>query len=162
MSIKRTQWPFQGFTLIEVLVTVVVLAIAATAIMNVFIASVKTSADPLLQQQAVAIANAYLEEIQGQAFADPVVAETGGAEAGETRASYNDVRDYDGLSDSGARDQNGNLISGLENYAVTVSVTGHSLTAAATINAANALRIDITVTHPAIGTILVSGYRVNF
>ena len=163
MSIKSTQYSVVGFTLLEVLVTVVVLAIAATAIMNVFISTVRTSADPLLQQQAIAIASAYMEEIQSQHFADPVVTESGGAEAGETRATFNDVQDYNGLSDAGAKDQSGAAIDGLSAYTVTVAVTAHALTAgASSIAASDAVRIDVTVVHPAIDAITLSGYRTNY
>ena len=162
MSINSPPHHVFAFTLIEVLITIVVLAIASSAIINVFIHTVKNSADPLLQQQAIAIANAYMEEIQSQHFADPVVAETGGPEAGESRATYNDVQDYNGLSDVGAKDQNGVALPALSTYTVNVSVSGHSLTGASTVSAANALRIDITVTHPAIDPVLLSGYRSNY
>ncbi len=162
MSINRRQHHVFAFTLIEVLITIVVLAIAASAIVNVYIHAVNSSADPLLQQQAIAIANAYMEEIQSQHFADPVVAETGGPEAGEVRATYNDVQDYNGLTDVGAKDQNGNALPTLSAYTVTVKVSGHGLSGAATISAANALRIDITVTHPAIDPVVLSGYRSNY
>ncbi len=161
MSIKAISTR-TGFTLIEVLVTVVVLAIAASAIMNVFISTVRSSADPLLQQQAVSIAAAYIEEIQSQHFADPVQAETGAAEAGETRATYDDVQDYNGLSDVGAKDQNGNAINGLSDYTVDVSVSGATLSGASTIAATDAMRIDVTVTHPAIGPLKLSGFRTNY
>jgi MSHA pilin protein MshD len=163
MLIKPKPQSAPGFTLIEVLITVVVLAIAATTIMNVFISTVRSSADPLLQQQAVAIASAYMEEIQSQLFADPLVPESGGPEVGETRATFNDVQDYNGLSDSGAKDQSGAAITQLSDYKVTVTVTGHALTAgASSIVASDAMRIDVTVTHPAIDAITLSGYRTNY
>ncbi len=150
-----------GFTLIEILVTIVVLGIAATSIMSVFISTVKTSADPLIQQQAVSIAEAYMEEIQSQHFADPVAVETGGAEAGETRATYNDVQDYAGLSDTGAKNQNNVAIAGLTDYDVAVSVTAQTLSGSTSIAAVNSRRIDVTVSHPAIDPILLSGFRTN-
>jgi len=150
-----------GFTLIEILVTIVVLGIAATSIMSLFISTVKTSADPLIQQQAVSIAEAYMEEIQSQHFADPVVAETGGAEAGETRASFNDVQDYDGLSDTGAKNQNNVAIADLTDYDVAVSVTPQTLSGSTSIAALDSRRIDVTVSHPVTGSVLLSGFRTN-
>ena len=129
--------------------------------MSVFISTVKTSADPLIQQQAVSIAEAYMEEIQSQHFADPVAVETGGAEAGETRASYNDVQDYAGLSDTGAKNQNNVAIAGLTDYDVAVSVTAQTLSGSTSIAAVNSRRIDVTVSHPAIDPILLSGFRTN-
>ncbi|MBT3206161.1 MAG: type II secretion system protein [Gammaproteobacteria bacterium] len=151
----------RAFTLIEVLVTIVVIGIAATSIMSVFISTVKTSADPLIQQQAVSIAEAYMEEIQSQHFADPVAVETGGAEAGEARATYNDIQDYNGLSDAGAKDQNDVAIVGLTDYDITVTVTAQSLSGTTTIAAADSRRIDITVTHTVIDPIVLSGFRTN-
>ena len=156
-KIKQTA----GFTLLEVIITIVVIGIAATTIMSVFINTVKTSADPLIQQQAILIAQAYMEEIQSKHFSDPTEAETGGAEAGENRATYDDVQDYNGLNDIGAMDQGGNAIVGLSGYSVTISVSGQPLTGGSTIAAANAMRIDIRVDHAVIDPIRLSGFRTN-
>jgi MSHA pilin protein MshD len=153
---------FAGFTLLEVLVTIVVLSLAATAIMGVYIATVRSSADPLLQQQAISIAQAYLEEIQLKAFADPTQVETGGSESGETRASFDDVQDYDGLNDTGARDQDNTAIPALAAYSVQVSVNPRSLSGGSTIPASDSLCIDVTVSHNAIGSIVLSGFRTNY
>ena len=152
----------KGFTLLEILVTIVVLAIAASAILGVFSSSIRSSADPLLQQQAVAIAEAYLEEIQLKNFADPTQIETGGAESGESRSNYDDIQDYDGLNDTGARDQNNNAIAALASFNVQVTVQGRAISGTNTIPASDALRIDVTVDHPAIDPIQLSGFRTNF
>lgn len=151
-----------GFTLLEVLVTIVVLGIAASAILGVFTSTIRTSADPLIQQQAVAIAEAYLEEIQLKPFADPTQVETGGAEAGESRSNYDDVQDYDGLNDAGARDQNDNAIAALAAFDVQVSVQGRDLSGTNTVPVSDSLRIDVTVDHAVIDPILISGFRTNF
>ncbi len=148
----KTVWS-PGFTLIEVLITIVVIGIAATAIMSVFISTVKTSVDPIIQQQAISIAEAYLEEIQGKSFTDPT-----GVETGESRATFDDIVDYHNLIDTGAKDQNASPIVGLENYTISVTVTSQALNG---IASADAKRIDVTVTHPATGSILLSGFRVN-
>jgi len=153
---------FSGFTLMEILITIVVLSIASTAIMGVYMNTVRSSADPMLQQQAIAIAEAYLEEIQMKSFADPTEVETGGAEAGETRSNYDDIQDYDGLSDSGARDQNNTAIAALSAFNIQVTVAGRALSGAGTVTAADSLRIDVTVDHAAIGPILISGFRTNY
>lgn len=151
-----------GFTLLEVLITIVVLSIAATAIMGVFINLGKSSADPMIQQQATSIAEAYMEEILSKSFADPVLPETGGPEAGEVRSTYNDIQDYDGLTDAGARNQNNQLIAGLSAYTVVITVTGRALTGSASVPATDSMRIDISVSHPAISTLTVSGFRTNY
>lgn len=152
----------KGFTLLEVLITIVVISVAATAIMGVYINTVKTSADPLIQQQALAIAEAYMEEIQLKSFADPTDAETGGAEAGEVRSTFDDVQDYDDPSVDGVvADQSGFAIGALANYSVAVDVSAATLDLI-TQASGNALRIDITVSHPAADPVVLSGFRTNY
>ena len=146
-----------GFTLLEVLVTVVVIAIAATAILSVFSSTIRRSADPLIQQQAIAIAEAYIEEIQSKAFSDPDQVETGGAEPGESRANFDDVQDYDGISGAAVEDQSaGGTVTGLEGYDVSVSVN------AATLAGQGVMRIQVSVDHAAIAPIVLAVYRANY
>ena len=167
--------PQRGFTLLEVLVTIIVIAIAATAIMGVFTGTIRSSANPLIQQQAVAIAEAYMEEILLKQFCHdapqpmtvlpppflpPCTGESGGAEEG-ARADFNDVQDYDGLTGPAA-DQNGNGITGLENYTVSVSVNAANFGTAILQGSGNAMRVDVTVSHAAIDDIQLSGFRANY
>ena len=141
-----------GFTLLEILTTVIVIAVAATALMSVFSSTVRTSADPMFQHQALAIAEAYMEEIRLKDFDEtpPPV---------PPRSEYNDVRDYNNLPDTVVRDQNGVAIGALSDYSITVTVVLDSLNG---IAAADSLRIDITVSHASIDPVLLSGYRTNY
>lgn len=152
-----------GFTLIEVVVTIIVVSIAAAALLGVFGNLIRSSADPAIQQQAVTIAEAYMEEIRIKAFADPQnpLAETGGAETGETRASYDDVQDYNSLGTTQVRNQDDVAITELSAYSVTVSIVAAALN---TITAASgdALRITVTVDHPAIDPVSLVGYRADY
>lgn len=141
-----------GFTLIEVITTIVVISVAATAILSVFSGTVRSSANPMIQQQAISIAEAYMEEIRLKSFNDP-----DGTEAGETRSTYDDVDDYNGLSDAGARDQNGNAIASLSDYTVTVSVGTSSLN-----GITDALLITVNVAHNVLGSVQITGYRTNY
>jgi MSHA pilin protein MshD len=145
-----------AFTLIEVIVTIVVLAVAASALLGVFTSMVRGSADPVIQQQAITVAEAYMEEILRKSYGDPLVAETGGKEAGEDRASFNDVQDYNALQDNKVRDQNDALIAPLDAYSVTVNVN------AAVLGGVNAMQIDVTVSHPVTGSILLSAFRTQY
>ena len=139
-----------GFTLLEIIVTLVVISIAATALMSVFSSTVRTSADPMIQQQAVSIAEAYMEEILLKDFA---------VGPGSTRATFDDVRDYNNLPDAVVRDQNGAAIGALSDYTIAVAVTGVALNG---IAATDSLRVNITVSHAVIGDLLLRGYRVNY
>lgn len=113
-----------GATLIEMVVSIVIISVSLTAVMMVIVQVGRSSADPMVRTQATAIAQAYMDEILVQALNDPDGGESGGAEAGETRATYDDVSDYHGLADTGgARDQMGVAIAGLEGYNVNVAVT---------------------------------------
>ena len=82
-----------------------------------------------------------------------------------TRDLYDDICDYRGLTDNGARDRDGNLISGLGSYNVIVSVVDNAISVGAPVLSANAgevLRIDVTVSHAAMtNAIVLSTYRAN-
>ena len=145
-----------AFTLIEIIVTILVIGISATALLSVFSNMIRGSADPVIQQQATTIAEAYLEEIMLRSFADPQVAETGVAEPGETRPNYDDVQDYNSLGTTQVRDQNNNPIAALSDYQVTVTVNG------AVLNTVAAMQIDVSVSHPATGAILLSAFRTDY
>ncbi len=145
----------RGVTLIELVVAITIVAIAATAVLGAMSAITGRGADAMVKQQEVAIAAAYLEEILLEPVAPPA-----GAPAPTGRATYDDVDQYNGLVDVGAHDQFGNPIANLANYTVSVAVTQ---TAALTgIVPADARRIDVTVSNPAAGSVSLTGYRANF
>lgn len=143
-----------GLSLIEVIVAIVVIGIAASVVLGVLSANAGASADPMVRAQAVAVANAYLEEILLRDFDDP------DASDGETaRVDFDDVDDYDGLSDSGARNQFDVPVAGLADYDVSVTVTPS--TALPGIPAADALRVDVTVTRAPDIALTLSAYRTR-
>ncbi len=141
----------QGASLVELVITIVIISIALIGILGVVNLSVKHSADPVVQQQAIAIAESYLEEILLLPVTDP-----DGSNTGETRATFDNVEDYDGLNDIGATDQNGNTISGLENYTITVSVSDQI------ISAVSMKAVTVSVVRAGTDTISLSGYKANF
>lgn len=68
----------QGFTLIELIVAMVVISVALVGVMSVINYTTLHSADPVLRLQAIAIAEAYMEEITLKNYFDPDADETGG------------------------------------------------------------------------------------
>ena len=152
-NIERSR-NIQGFTLIELIVAMVVISVALVGVMSVINYTTLHSADPVLRHQAIAIAEAYMEEITLKNFVDPDIDGEG------NRALYDDVDDYNGLSDSGAHDQNGNAISGLENYSVSVSVQPQNYGPSG--SEVSGLKIDVTVTDPAGENLVLAGYRANY
>jgi MSHA pilin protein MshD len=144
----------RGFTLIELVISIVVVSIALGGVLMAINYTVTHSADPMLQHQALAIAESYLEEILLKPFANP----TGGYE-GNNRALFDDVDDYNGLHDEGARDQTDTAINGLQNYTVDVAVANTSLNG---IGAGDSMRITVTVSHPLGFNMTLSGFRTNY
>ena len=77
----------RGMTLIELVISIVIIGIAAAALYSAMASISGRSADPMLRQQSLAIAEAYLEEILLQSFTDP----DGLADCG--RSCFDDVGD---------------------------------------------------------------------
>lgn len=143
----------RGVTLVELIVSIVIISIAVVSVLGVLSAVSANSASAMIQGQAVNIASAYLNEALQKSFSDP----DGGTEA--SRNLYDNVMDYDGLINNGAQDQNGNAIAGLGQFRVTVSVVPGSLSL---LTSAQVWRVDVTVSHPSIPTIVLSGYRTQY
>lgn len=148
-----------GVTLIELVVAILVVAIALSGTMLLVDTTTRRSADPMLERQAVSIAEAYLEEIALKDFIDP---DTGtlcpAPEA--SRSLYDNVCDYDGLDDDGARDQSGNAITGLDDYRIEIDVDT-TANLGAVSGSADVVRIDAVVTDPQGRTVVVSHYRTS-
>lgn len=140
-----------GFTLIELVISMVVVSIALGGVLMVMNYTVQHSADPMLQHQAVAIAESYLEEVLLRPYSDP-----DGTDGETLRNLLDDVDDYDGWKDVGARDQEGTAITGLESYTVTVNVTD------AVLNTVACKKVTVTVSHSGGVNLKLSGYRANY
>ncbi|MGQ0546253.1 MAG: type IV pilus modification PilV family protein [Betaproteobacteria bacterium] len=179
----------RGVSLVELIVFIVVVSTAVMGVLGALNVATRSSADPMLQKQALAIAEALLEEIQLQPFTycDPDDAAaasalssadcTGGAggpndenrlplgpEAGEARASattpFDNVSDYNGFAmGPGITDLTGAAIAGLGNYSASVAVANQGLGA---VPPADSLLITVTVTGPGDTTVVLHGYRLRY
>ena len=175
MSIRRVACQ-RGVTLVELVIFIMIVSLGTAGILLVMNYTTQRSADPMVKQQALLIAESYLEEILLKSFVDPstpaatVICPT--KESG--RASYDNVCDYRNLADtSGAIDQLGNTVAGLTAYNISVSVTGAvgDATAlgptASVVNNTGALRVlqvDVVVTHDddLNFSLNLTGYRTNY
>jgi MSHA pilin protein MshD len=145
----------RGVTLIELIVAITIIAVSATTILAAIGAVASRSADAMRQQQAVAIAQAYLDEILQRWVVDP-----NGTPPNTGRSSWDLVDQYNGLVDVGAHDQFGNAIAALSGY--TVGVTVSQSGALPGIAAAAVRRIDINVSYSPSGSVTLSGYRTSY
>jgi MSHA pilin protein MshD len=145
----------RGVTLVELVVAITIVAIAATTILGALAAVATRSADAMMQQQAIAIGESYLSEILQRWVVDP-----NGTPPNTGRASWDLVDQYNGLVDVGAHDQFGNAIASLNSYTVSVSTAQSS--ALAGVPGAAARRVDITVSYPPSASVTLSGYRTSY
>lgn len=181
----------RGASLVELIMFIVVIGAGLVGILGVLNVTTQGSADPLIQKQALAIAEAYLEEALAMPFTycDPddanaataqsavvgvgpnfcaTTVEAIGAEGGETRGStttpYDNVSDYNSLAALAVPSSiDGTVIPELDAYRVTVNVVAEGLVATtATVAAAASQRVSVTVTGPGNTTVRLDGYRTRY
>ena len=146
----------RGFTLIELIIFIVVVSAGLAGILSVMNTVVKSSADPMVRKQAIAIAESLLDEILLKDYANPV-----GGDTGATRAQFDDVDQYAGYTTSaGIVDVLGTAVTGLERYNIK-SVAVGTTTLGSGAASQTVKKIDVTVSGPG-GDVTLSGYRGNY
>lgn len=136
-----------GLTLIELIVFIVVIGIGLAGILTVMNVTVRHSADPMVRKQALALANAVMEEIMLKEYADP------DSSGGETsRDTFDDVDDYNGKSNSMFTD----LPTTLSGYTIGIVVADNT-----TLGSVAAKKITVTVSGGNESVSLVS-YRTSY
>ena len=139
----------RGFTLIELIIFIVVVAVGLVGILKVMDVTVKSSADPMVRKQAMALADSILEEILLKAYDDP----DGLPNVVEpTRADWDNVNDYHGKTNADLAP----LPAELASYVIGIAVVDD----AATLGIA-AKKVTVTVTHGS-EVITMTGYRSNY
>lgn len=136
-----------GFTLIEVIIFIVVVGAGLAGILAVSNTAVKSSADPMVRKQAMALADSILEEILQKDYSDP-----DGTSGETTRDTMDDVDDYDGKTKALFTD----WPPSLSTYTVTIAVE-----APANISGIPHKRVTVTVTGGS-HVIAMTGYRSNY
>ena len=169
---KRRQ---QGVSLVELVISIVILSIAMVAVMSSFSVSMKHSADPLWRNKTLKLAQVYLDEILSKNYdhATPVggvpfvaapscLASYLGPDSTETRAVFNDVDDYDGLADSPPVSLTGSLDSSYNDYSVAITVACDTGDLVAASGTNHAKKIVVIVTPPNESPVSFSAYKGNF
>jgi MSHA pilin protein MshD len=152
----------RGISLIELIIFIVVVSTALTGILLVMNQVTAHSVDPLIRKQALAVAEAMLEEVQLQGLAATSCTGALGADAARTGAGC--VSDYNGYSTTaGILDFSTNAaVAGLESYNITgVAVTPIATLGGMPINAGSGVLITVTVADPAGDTLDATGYRAG-
>lgn len=178
-----------GLSLVELVVFIVVMGIGLVAMLLLFGQYTRSSVDPLLRKQALAIASTLLEEVQLQPFTfcdpgDPNVHtataspgggcatdEAIGAEGAESRYGplfFDNVSDYDGFSMAAGAIRtidDPTPIAPLADYSVSVAVASIAANELGPLVAttSDALRITVTATHvPTNTAVTLQGYRLRY
>jgi MSHA pilin protein MshD len=152
-----------GFTLVEMVIAIVIVGVGLAGVLTAFNNTVKSSADPLIHKQMLAVAEEMMEEVLLKPFAvngaAPVntLKSCGGATP-PSRAAFDDVSDYNNYSTTGICDIDGATVAGLGGYNISVAVGNAAL---AGIAAASVLKVTVTVTHGS-ETIALAGWRTNY
>ncbi|MDY6982270.1 MAG: prepilin-type N-terminal cleavage/methylation domain-containing protein [Pseudomonadota bacterium] len=150
----------QGLTLVELVVVIVILGIALAIVAPLIANGSGRSARVLLETQAVALAQSYMDEILSKRFADaaspsgipPYVGPCALVTEETLRADFDDVDDFEGLSEGFGtpdplRDVDGNARAGYENFRVDVTVRCLDSEVAWVDAQANGKFISVTVSH---------------
>ena len=142
-----------GFTLVEMIVAIVILGVGLAGVMLAFSTAARGSADPVVHQQMLAIAEEMMEEIQLKPYASA----SNSAPAGCARDTYNDVSDYQGYATSGQIcTVDGVAIAELASYSVSVGVAAGSMAGVAA-----ARRITVTVSRGS-DSFALTGWRTDY
>lgn len=172
-----------GLTLIELVITIVVLGIAAVAILQSLGVQVVANVDPMLRSQSRLLAEAMINEVQTKAFFDssqdpalnPGFIPTNACPTPETltnndRNAWDNLCDYNGYDSgsAGPRERDGTLMPGLTGYRVQVAVNaGFGVTLGGDLtNQAGCIpqlaRITVTVTDPRNQPLTLDTYRASY
>jgi MSHA pilin protein MshD len=141
----------QGATLIELVMTIVIISVAIAGVVGAFSLIVGRSADPLNQTRAVALAQLYYDEVTSRYY-DESTPPGGG------QVAVDDVV-CDAL-------QGGELNpdeQGYTGFEVKVDIDcGGNDPGIAGLAGKNAKRVEFTITDPSGATYVFSAYRGNF
>ena len=166
----------RGVTLVELIVAIVIISVGIAGILSTFNIAVSGSASPLIAKQALAIAEALMEEVQLAPFTfcdpDDPLAETAtpatvctipeamGPEAGDARP-FDNVNDYNGFALPAITDVAGAAVPYLAGYTAGIVVTAVALNGI-TLASGDVLRITVSVTAPTAEVFTLDGYRTRY
>lgn len=140
-----------GFTLIELIVFIVIVAVGLAGILLPILNNVRNSADPMIARQMVLIADSLMDEIMAK---EALV----GTDTSGIRSQFDGVTNYNGYSTTEIQTIDGAPINGLAGYSVSVAVSDATLS---NVPAGSAKRINITVTHGS-DSFVLEGYRLAY
>ncbi len=148
----------RGFTIIELIIVIVVLGIALPPLLFTVSDTLEDNVKVRTIQTASVLGRSLLEEILSKRYDENTSSPWSnplGPNGGETRATYDDIDDFDGFTE--------NPISGFTGYSSSVTVyyvnpdtAGLDTAQPDSSNTLDYKRIDVTITHAIAGTLRFS------
>jgi MSHA pilin protein MshD len=167
-----------GVTLVELVISIILLSIAMVALMNAFSVSMLNSADPLWRNKTLKLAQLYLDEILaknydhntpvgGMPYVETPNCTNLGPDGLEDREDFNDVDDYDDIDNEVPSSLIASIDSSYNDYRVSVDVVcvGNQVGAVDKdnlIDSTQAKKITVTITPPGQVAIHFAAYKGNF
>ena len=148
---QRTQHTQRGLTLVELVVSLVIAGIVISTLWSAWALMGRTSADPLVARQQLAIAQSLLREMELQPSPG-----TATAAATPGRTGFASISDYNGLILSGITDVEGQAVAGLGAYSASISVQQQAL---AGVPAGSGWWMQVTVGGPGVGNLVLGQWR---
>jgi MSHA pilin protein MshD len=154
----------EGLTLLELVIAIVVLAVGLTGVLGYFTQGLKDSSNAQNAAVATVLAQDLMEEIRSKCWDETattsapcngtVTASATGTDGGETRATYDDVDDFNGLSNTPPKNsQGGAMPSAFDIFTQSAAVC---YVAAADLNTcaggtSNYKKITVTISWGSLG-----------
>lgn len=153
MRLRRLHRDQRGITLIDLILVIVVVSLAIPPMVALLIQGTRQSTFGVTMTRANGLGSTLLEEIRSKRWDENggAASTTLGPETGETRATYDDVDDFNGLNDSPPQDSLGNPAAGSTGFRQQVTVCYVANTDLETClgsGTSNYKRITVTVTEP--------------
>lgn len=159
--------PFQsGVTLVELVITIVLISVAIAGVVGGFSLVVGRSSDTLFQSRTTAIGQAYLDEILSRRFDQETG--TGGVPpyddfcrvqpGGGDRDTFEAVDDYDDIDGESPQLVSGAFGAEYSDYSVSVAINCDDSVGVGE----DAKRIDVTVEPPQGPDMVFTAYKGNF
>jgi MSHA pilin protein MshD len=152
-----------GFTLIEMIIAIVIIGVGLAGVLTAFTTTIRSSADPLIHKQMLAVAEEMMEEILLKPFAvtgvAPVNAATACGAAAAIRTAFDDVSDYNNYQTTSICDIEGNAVAGLGTYSIRVTIDAAA--SLDTLSGGAVKKVTVVVTHGG-ETISLVGWRTDY
>ena len=141
-----------GFSLIELIVFIVIVGVALAGVLSVLDFTSSRSAEPIVAKQAVAVGEAFIDEIISRDYANAAGTNV------DPRSNFTGITDYHLYSTSNIiKLRNGNSIAGLTGYSISVQV-GNTVT----VTGSDMRPILVTVSDPLGRSYLFRAYKANY